>query len=400
MPRFEPFVGLRYTPEIPLELVVAPPYDVVGPEERASLAHRHHANAIHVELPKPDEARGLDRYTHAAQLLGAWISDGTLRREAGPAFYAYRMTSPGSAVTTGVIGALGIEAEGGDVLPHEQTIPKDTTDRLDLLRACRANLSPIWGLSLSAGFTTTFSSSLSAPPDEAAIDDDGIRHELWIIRDPERVDAVRTAVAGAPVVLADGHHRYETARTYRGERPDSTAPGSGPGVSGAGGVMALVVELVDDQVSVGPIHRTVTGLATGTDVVQGFSHWFELDPSGTDETAIAALVGERASGLVHDGRVWRLTGRPEAYAEAASDLDSSLVAAAVHSMGGSTQHHHTWPEAVDAARSGAADAAVVLRPVTVDQIAAWARDRRRMPPKSTYFHPKPRTGMVIRPLDP
>jgi uncharacterized protein (DUF1015 family) len=153
VPRFEPFAGLRYDSVIPLDAVIAPPYDVVGPEERAELAGRHSANAIHVELPVEDPIAGLDRYQHAAALLNRWVDDGTLLEDAAPAFYAYRMTAPGGERTTGVIGALGCEPIGGDILPHEQTIPKDRSDRMDLLRATHANLSPIWGLSLTDGLS-------------------------------------------------------------------------------------------------------------------------------------------------------------------------------------------------------------------------------------------------------
>jgi uncharacterized protein (DUF1015 family) len=156
VPRFEPFAGLRYDPAIPLDKVIAPPYDIVDPGERARLADRHLANAIHVELPVDDPRTGLDRYQSAAAHLVRWTEDGVLQRDAAPAFYAYRMTVPGGGTTTGVIGALGCDPAGADVLPHEQTMPKDTTDRLDLLRACRTNISPIWGLSLSGGLSKTF----------------------------------------------------------------------------------------------------------------------------------------------------------------------------------------------------------------------------------------------------
>ncbi len=120
-----------------------------APNERAELAARHRANAIHVELPVQDTRTGLRQYRSAAQIFATWHGDGVLVPDACAVFYAYRMTVPGGSVTTGVIGALECEAPGGDILPHEQTIPKDKSDRLDLLRECRANLSPIWGLSLA-----------------------------------------------------------------------------------------------------------------------------------------------------------------------------------------------------------------------------------------------------------
>ena len=129
------------------------------------------------------------------------------------------MTDTSGRTTTGVIGALGLAEPGeeSDILPHEQTLPKPKSDRLDLLRATRANLSPIWGLSMASGVTATFDPTDDEPVADV-YDDDGVRHQLWVLSDPDAVAAVAAAMAAAPVVLADGHHRYETARAYQAER--------------------------------------------------------------------------------------------------------------------------------------------------------------------------------------
>jgi len=394
MPRFEPFAGLRYEAAVPLDKVIAPPYDVVSPSQRAVLAARHPANAIHVELPEEDAARGLDRYAAAARLLAEWTDAGTVRRDAAPAFYAYRMRTPAGSVTTGVIGALFCEEPGGDILPHEQTIPKDKSDRLDLLRSCRANLSPIWGLSLTAGLAKAYQPH--DPPDAEATDDDGVVHSLWVVDDLEAVAAISSGVAESPVVIADGHHRYETALAYRAE-----CEAQGMGAGGHDAVMAFVVELAEDELSVGPIHRTLSGVPAGVDVVEAFGRWFDTVEAGPiDDGLVAALEESKALALLAQGKAWRLTPRAEAYDAAGSDLDSSIVALAVEGIdGATTTHHHDVPATLAALRSGEAQAAVILRPVTVEQIGEWAHARRRMPPKSTYFFPKPRTGMVFRPLD-
>jgi uncharacterized protein (DUF1015 family) len=395
MPRFEPFAGLRYDPSVPLDQVVAPPYDVVSPSQRAELAARHRANAILVELPEPEAHGGLDRYQSAARLLGDWIEEGIVLRDAAPAFYAYRMRTAGGEVTSGVIGALHCEPAGGEILPHEQTIPKDKSDRLDLLRACRANLSPIWGLSLTPGLAKAY--RIEDLPDSEAIDDDGVVHSLWVLDDPETVDAISRAVARSPVVIADGHHRYETALAYQAER--RAVLGGRAGDYDA--VMALVVELSDDQLSVGPIHRSLAGVPEGVDVVEAFGRWFEVVNAGSlDDQVVTAVAESNAFALLADGAVWLLTPRDEAYEASGSDLDSSLVALAVDGIeGATTMHHHDAASAVAALRNGEAQAAVLLRPVTVEQIGEWAHARRRMPPKSTYFFPKPRTGMVFRPVE-
>jgi uncharacterized protein (DUF1015 family) len=395
VPRFRPFAGLRYDASIPLDKVIAPPYDVVGPDERATLAARHRANAIHVELPVPDTRDGLDKYRSAARILATWRHDGVLVAEAGPAFYAYRMTVPGGASTTGVIGALQCEPPGGDVLPHEQTIPKDKSDRLDLLRTCRANLSPIWGLSLSRGLAAACEPE--GAPHAQAVDDDGVTHALWVLDSPVAIEEITRAVDGAPVVIADGHHRYETALTYQAERHD--ARDDAPGDYDL--VMAFVVELSEGQLSVGPIHRTISAVAPGVDLVELFGRWFDTVHAGpTDDQLVEAVAESGALALVTGRDIWLLTPREETYAEAGSDLDSSLVALATQTLPDAVVTYvHDWRSAVSAVTAGSAEAALLLRAVTVDQISEWAHSRRRMPPKSTYFHPKPRTGMVFRTVE-
>ena len=399
MPRFEPFHGLRYdSRRVNLSAVVAPPYDVVDPGERTRLAARHSANAIRVELPEPDHRAELGPYDNAAAQLVRWQDEGILVRDPAASFYAYRMTSPDGHATNGVIGALGLdEASAAATFPHELTLAKPRDDRLNLLRATATNLSPIWGLSLSSGLTATFEQTGGA--DATADDDDDVRHELWVIDDPAVIDSVRRAVDGAPVVIADGHHRYETALAYHRER---SATGVGPdGSDGSDAVMALVVELAEDQLVVGPIHRALSGLPDGLDLVDAFSSWFDLTRAGDFTGRTTTALGETgALALIMPSGAWLLSpkdGTPEA---AGSDLDSSMVALVVAELPDHTlDFMNSWPEAVEAVATGRVQAVVLLRPVPVPEIAAWAAAGRRMPPKSTYFHPKPRTGMVFRPLD-
>ncbi len=399
VPLFEPFAGLRYDPAIPLDRVIAPPYDVVDAAERAVLAGRHLANAIHVELPVDDPRTGLDRYQSAAALLTRWRAEGILQLDGAPAFYAYRMTVPGGRTTTGVIGALGCDPAGGDVLPHEQTMPKDTTDRLDLLRACRANLSPIWGLSLTPGLSKSYEPD--GPPTAAATDDDGVGHALWVLDDPAVVEAVTAGVGASPLVIADGHHRYQTALTYQAERRAADGTDDAGVRRGYDSIMAFVVELSEDQLAVGPIHRTLSGLPPDLDLAATFGEWFDTVHVGpADTTLIEAVADSQALALVTADDVWLLTPREETYSAAGSDLDSSLIALVVDAIPGvTTTYHHDWHSAIASVASGESGAAVLIRPVTVAQIGEWAHAHRRMPPKSTYFHPKPRTGMVFRPVD-
>jgi uncharacterized protein (DUF1015 family) len=393
MPRFEPFNGLRYdSAHVDLSMVIAPPYDVIGPEQRARLASRHSANAVRIELPEPDHRAGLDRYEHAARQLERWQEEGILVRDPRPDFYAYRMTA-GQYATNGVIGALGLDdASAASTFLHEQTLPKPKSDRLELLEATGTNVSPIWGLSLSTGLTEVF--LRSGTPDATATDEDGVAHDLWVIDDPGTIKAVGDAVGTAPVVIADGHHRYETAMAYHRERAGASAGGDQ--------VMALIVELAAGQLHVGPIHRALSGLPDGLDLVDAFSSWFDVTRAGDfDERTTGALGQTEALALVMPSGAWLLSpkdGTPEA---AGANLDSSMVALVIAELPDhDLEFFNAWPEAIAAVASEAVQAVVLMRPVTVDQIAQWARDGRRMPPKTTYFHPKPRTGMVFRTLSP
>src|SRR3954454_23660095 len=169
MPRFEPFAGLRYNPDaVELDRGVAPPYDVIGPEERHALEQRDDHNVVHIDLPRDEPER--DRYTAAGCRLDEWLAQHVLEQDDGPSFYVYRMgyhdADGRPRQTSGVIGALGLVkpgAPGSDILPHERTTPKAKSDRLDLLRATATNLSPIWGLSLTDGLSAL--SELPGPPD-------------------------------------------------------------------------------------------------------------------------------------------------------------------------------------------------------------------------------------------
>jgi uncharacterized protein (DUF1015 family) len=165
--------------------------------------------------------------------------------------------------------------------------------------------------------------------------------------------------------------------------------------------MALIVELEGGSIAVGPIHRALRSPEGLQPLLDALRNWFEIVDAGpADPAVVSAVASSNALAMVAKGAIWLLTPRPEAYEAANSDLDSSLVALVTESVPGVTsQHFHTWREATDAVERGDADVALLVRPVTVDQIREWARARRLMPPKSTYFYPKPRTGMVFRSLE-
>jgi uncharacterized protein (DUF1015 family) len=395
--RFEPFPAIRYDlGRVRLEDVASPPYDVIDPAQRAELAGRSPYNAVRIDLPVDEDGR--DRYEVASQLLHDWQSDGTLVTDAQPTFTVYRMGYVDDAGrdrhTTGVIGALELQPPGHDILPHEHTTPKAKSDRLDMLRSCRANTSAIWGLSLAKGLTDLL--PIETPPLADFVDETGTRHTVWTIDDPTTQAAISTAVASQPVVIADGHHRYETSLTYSQERATTDA-GNDPGL--AGSTLAYVVELVEDELTVRAIHRLLNGLPAGFDLVEALTPWFEpigAPPAGVPVTT--AMDDAGALCAVLPDREVLLRPRPDALADA-RDLDSSRLDVGLAALPPHELTFQHGPENVrQAVQSGQAQAGVLLRPASVAQIDATAHGGERMPPKTTFFHPKLKTGLVFRSL--
>lgn len=394
MPRFEPFIGIRYdTVSLDPALVTAPPYDVISPTDRVALIEQAPENVVRIDLP----IDGTDPYSDAAQLFHQWRSEGVLVDDAQPSFTVYRMDSTDEdglvCHTTGVIGAMELTRPGeGDILPHEFTTPKAKSDRLDLLRSTRSNLSAVWGLSPAKGLTALLETS-----DEplCRFDADGVTHSVWKITDPDRIAAIRASVGSAPIVIADGHHRYETSLAYRDERRSNEGGGGA-----ADAVMTFIVELVEDELDVGPIHRLLSGLPDAFDLRLAFEPFFDIEAfTFTDEPTVRRLQELGGLALVLPSSTWILRPRPETIA-ATRDLDSSRLDLALASL---PTHSLVYQHGVDhirtAVQSGAAQAGVLLRPVTIDQIVDIAEGGEKMPPKSTFFAPKPRTGVVFRSLD-
>ncbi len=396
MPRFEPFPGVLYdTERLDLADVTAPPYDVIDDDERATLGARSRWNVVHIDLPA--EAEDRDRYENARYLLREWLDDGVLLTDDEPAFYVYRMgyhDEAGHALqTAGVIGALELSEPGTKgVFPHEQTTPKAHSDRLQMLRSCRANLSAVWGLSLTPGLGALC--ELPGPPDARWTDDDGVHHRLYRVREPGVIAAIRDAVAASPVVIADGHHRYSTSLAYRDERDE---PGGPPDF-----VMAFIVELAAEQLHVLPIHRVLSEVDPQLDVLAALKPWFEPFDAGPLDgapTMTSRMADAGALALVRPDGFWLLRPRPDAF-DGVDDLDSSRLEAARPALGShEIAYQHGVGNVVNRVRAEPDTIGVLLRPATVDQIAATAHAGKLMPPKTTFFAPKPKTGTVFRMLD-
>ncbi len=395
VPRFEPFHGLRYDRSRSLAQVTAPPYDVIDERQRAVLASEP-LNAVRIDLPVDEN--GENRYDVACRLLHEWQDEGVLVTDDVPTFTVYRMTFTDEAgrvrKTTGVIGALELWAPGaGQILPHEQTTKKAKSDRLDMLRSCRANLSAIWGLSLASGLTDLLPTD--DEPDDDWTDPDGVQHTVWTVRDPERNGRIAALVLDSPVVIADGHHRYETSLQYRDERRVTDGPGTP-----ADHTMCYVVELVEDELTVQPIHRLLDGFPDGTDLPRLLSERFDVtprDPFGPD--AVDQLVAAGGMGLVTDDGTFVCVPKDGAFGPEV-DLDTVRLEQALADLPAhDIRYQHGVANVTDAVAEGTAQAAVLMRPATVPQIQAIAHGGERMPPKTTFFAPKPATGIVFRSLD-
>ncbi|MGZ6999660.1 MAG: DUF1015 family protein [Acidimicrobiia bacterium] len=411
MPEFRPFRGIRYETDA-LDAVTAPPYDVIDPPERAELLARSPLNAVQLILPSADDTDHAE-YQRAAATIAGWLADGTLVRDEVPTFYAYRMTYTDDdglpRHTVGIVGGLvtPTTAGAGDVLPHERTLPKAKSDRLELLRATRVNLDPIWGLTPATGLAAIAD---RARPLAKTVDELDVTHELGALTDAADIEAVRTIVAGAPVVLADGHHRFETAITYRDERR-----ATGAGVAGDDAVMCLMVELAEDELWVQPIHRVLRGVRSATRLRLDLASRFVIgDAAANTPAAVAALVRSLRTrggvGLVDAEGVARLVPEADALGAARDGLEPVLadvasawfeaVAGELLSTYEITYRHDARAIAAMVADPASdVDAAILLPPVTVEQIRAAANARVRMPQKTTFFAPKPRTGLVFRSLD-
>jgi uncharacterized protein (DUF1015 family) len=385
------FRALRYDERAagPLSDLVSPPYDVLSPERRATLAARSPLAFVHVELPREDTAG----YAYAAELLREWREAGALRRDPLPALYVHdhEFTLHGARLTRrGVFVALRLhEPAEGVVLPHERTFPKAKADRLELLRATRANTSPVFGM-IDAG--RAIAALATAAREVARADVDGETHRLGMVTDSVAIAGFEAVVRERRVYIADGHHRFETALNYANERhaePDAPERFT----------LASLSALDDPGLRILGTHRIIVGGAAALDAAIARS--FVASP--IDRGA----VGDTQPGivLVRGGRFVRLEPRtdadrssmPAAWRELPVALAEELLIKDSREAGAEVRYEHDTDRAIEAARGGAAS--VLIRAVDPATLRAVADAGARLPQKTTYFYPKVPAGLVIRSLD-
>ncbi len=428
MAQLRPFRGLRYrVPAAGAGRVIAPPYDVVSTQQQTALYDLSPHNIIRIEYGRES---GEERYTAAAAALQGWRMDGILAPDTTPSLYLYEQvfTHDGRMYNRrGVIGRVRLEPiEAGIIRPHEYTMAPAKADRLALLRATRTNVSPI--LSLVDDTTGAFAAALAGvPPDPGmdAADFTGQRHRLTVIDDPTTIDAIVTAIAGQPLYIADGHHRYETALTYQAECRAAATLWTGDEPENF--VLMSITATADPGLLILPIHRLVRPRRSTAGLVAALRASFAVEDAGAlDDAAARHALVERmaatdattpafgAAGL-EPGRLHLVTlrdraaierGMPAGHPAAWRALDVNVlqfgvlepllgIDAAALSEGSSVEFTEDAEEAIEAVRDGRVPLALLMNATRPEQIIAVAGAGDRMPQKSTYFFPKLGTGLVL-----
>ncbi|MFA5787985.1 MAG: DUF1015 domain-containing protein, partial [Actinomycetota bacterium] len=413
-----PFRGLRYDPRKVGDVGAAtsPPFDVISPEQRGRFAAQSPANAVNLILP--ESTAGRDRYATAAGILSDWVARGVLVRDASPCLYAYQESYSHKGESRSQLGLLAAVPLIGDpetgILPHERTHAGPVADRLALMKATRANLSPVFGVcSGGAPVAPVLAPCLSSPAVLEFSDEISVQHKLWLIDDPETQAALCSALLPARILIADGHHRHATALAYR----ESMRAERGPGPWDA-----ALFYLVDAD-SQGPlvlaIHRAVLNLdpelllarlrghfdlaeSGGRDALGGVLR--EMDSPGPLRFAVYAKGRFTIARLVKPAAIESHLPRERSAAWCALDvaqLHLGVLQGLLSFAGeeGTIVYDADADSACDMVDAGRASLAILLRPTPFHAITDVADQAEPMPQKSTYFFPKPRTGMVFRSLD-
>ncbi|HEY1331751.1 MAG TPA: DUF1015 domain-containing protein [Actinomycetota bacterium] len=389
MPEVRPFAGLVYDSAIAgtIALLTAPPYDAISPADHERYLRTSPHNVVRLILGDDAGAPAKDRYRRAGETLRTWRARGVLRQLDAPALYPYEFTfvhAGRERRVRGVIGEVGLEAQGTGIVPHEGTMPGPIEDRLHLLRQVRANLSPVYAMidGPAPELAGLLEPAMREPAAADVTDESGTRHRLWVMTDG--IDAVARAFHERTIMIADGHHRFAVALAYRAEM--SARFGAGPWDS----MMMLLVDAATERPPVLPLHRVQIGGEPPP--VQGHAvrDLGELLAVLDDERLTVGVVTAHDGTIVHRART--LSGLPPTvnvlHEQVLADVSSDAL--------------RFLPDAVlaeDAVRTGTATAAYLLPSTRVEAIRAVLARGGRLPEKSTYFWPKPRTGLVIRPID-
>jgi len=443
MAKVVPFKGFRYDPSIvDIERVVAPPYDVIGEEECELLHQRHPNNIARLEKSRelPDDTPENNKYTRAGQSLQDWIAQGILKRDEKPSIYVYEQQYQYSGdrprIRRGFIALARLEEQdSGVILGHEHTLMKPKQDRLNLLRQCRANLSPIFSLfsQRGGGIDSILVEIAFTPPTYDFVDDALTRNRLWVVDNPQSIDALCSQLENQSIIIADGHHRYETSLIYRHicHKEKTVQPGEDAPYNY---VMMMFVNLDGEGVTIYPIHRIVHSLSDfdPDDFRQRLEEHFELitypftcsDCEEIEQQLIRDMArmagGAHSFGLYMGGKRYDLLRAKDprrlheliddTVSEGRKSLDVSVVQSIILgrilgikaddiSKESHVRFTPTAKNALEAVRRKEAQIALLLNPTRPDQVKAVTAEGERMPQKSTFFYPKLLSGLVINSLD-
>jgi uncharacterized protein (DUF1015 family) len=409
MATVRPFSAVTYDPvRVPdLALVTCPPYDVISEADRDELYERHPYNAVRIVSGREEGGDNdeQNKYTRACSFFRSWLWEGMLREDQAPALYVYRQAFPDPAGhLRRVWGLLASTSLDDEILAHEKTMAGPKADRLALMKAVPANLSPIYSLyrEQGGGVSGDLSSWSSESPVADFTDTDDIRHTVWGVHDEAFHEKVTSALEPCPLLIADGHHRFETAKAYRDFRRESDGPGPWDHI------LTLLVDAGAQPLLILPYHRIVRQVSND-DVPGVVGSYFEVSDLG-DATGDRVRAFERELweagpcnfGMLHSNRLYRLT----APATSADEIPAGVLASnalaplGVRSAEEGLRFTPSGQEVASAVASGEAACGFLIPPVDVATIWDHAASGGKMPEKSTYFHPKPRDGIVMRPLGP
>jgi len=424
-----PFPGIRYDTSQAgaLSLLLCPPYDIISDKQRVQLYDRSPYNMIRLEHPLPPEGASSDspeRYRLAAQLFREWMQQGVLKRDAAPALYVHDHSFVFRGrrhVRRGLFACVGLRPWYGGVYPHELCGTMAKLDRRELMRACGVSFSGPLGLYEDRngdirGLLDEALEGVSYVDVEESVD----RHRFRVVQDAAAIARICAAFETEPIYIADGHHRYETALVYQQERREAMAGRASAGAPWNSIAMTLTA-FSDPGLFISPVYRVLTGinLPDAVEVEAGLGRYFTIDyvPVGT-ALARSAPVGEMAlmavAGL-RPGMLAELRQRPgvdlgaevpgvhsSEYRTFNVSILNHVVMAKVLRINPDAEGVSYSPDleaVVDSVQSGRAQMAFLLAPAHPLLVKKIADQHERMPRKSTYFYPKPPTGLVAYPLD-
>ncbi|MBA3060514.1 MAG: DUF1015 domain-containing protein [Nitrospirae bacterium] len=396
-----PFKGVLYNmSKVSGEDVIAPPYDIIEPEYKEKLYSKSPYNIVRIDFGKELEGDNelQNKHTRAANNLNSWLKDGILHGSKTPAFYAYEVEYKVKEKTKklrGFFSLVRLEELGKGVYPHECTHSKPKADRLNLLRTCRANISPIFSLynSPEKKASEIISRVMLQKPYMKAKDSDGAIHRLWVVEAEKDIKTTQNDLKGKPVFIADGHHRYETALEFKKEMNRS---------GGWDYVLMFLANMSDEGLTILPAHRLVKNLSENSlDILSGYFA-IEILSSQDDITGALSECGH-AIGFCHrnSDNLYLLRHKGsglENINPALKELDVTILHELIFKKLlniSEVTYEMDAAETRDMVRKGIYDAAFFLNPTGVKDVERVALSGERMPPKSTYFYPKLLTGMVI-----